>query len=306
MILTMAGGIGGAKLVLGFSRLLAPRDLAVVANTGDDILLHGLRVCPDVDTIAYTLAGVANPETGWGIAGDTFECLRSLNRLGAETWFQLGDRDLATHIRRTSMLNQGVGLTEATSAICLGLGVQCRVLPMSDGFHPTLLETDLGTFHLQEYLVRERCRPTIRRVLHRDIERSRVTPQVEAAVQNAKAIIFCPSNPFISIGPILAVGGMRELLKSRRVPKVAVSPIVGGKALKGPAAKMLEELGHPVSAVSVARLYQGLIDRFVLDRADADLADEIESLGIEAQIADTLMNTLEDKIRLASELSEKL
>ncbi len=305
-VVALAGGIGAAKLLLGMSRLMSPDRLVVVGNTGDDIVLHGLRICPDLDTVAYTLTGRVNPVTGWGVADDTFECLRRLRELGDDTWFQLGDRDLALHIFRTRLLAEGVGLAEATRRIGQGLGLRCRLVPMSQGFHPTYLETDHGRLHLQEYLVRERCRPVVTHVEYTDIEGATPPHGLIDAIQEAQAVIFCPSNPFISIGPILAVEKIRAALESLRVPVVAVTPIVAGAALKGPAAKMLRELGHQVSPVGVAKLYAGLVTRFVLDRADAALAPEIEKLGMEALVSDTVMNSLEDKSRLATELMEGL
>lgn len=306
MIVALAGGIGAAKLLLGLSRGLPPERLFVIGNTGDDIVLHGLRICPDLDTITYTLSGMVNPDTGWGVAGDTFECLNRLKVLGAEAWFQLGDRDLALHIWRTRMLADGAGLAETTRRIAAALGLRCQLAPMSDGFHPTMLETSAGRLHLQEYLVRERCQPVVRTVEYTDIEKAKAPPTVVKAIKAADAILFCPSNPFISIGPILAVEEIRSALESVSVPVVAVTPIVSGAALKGPAAKMLRELGHAVSPVSVAKLYAGLVTRFVLDRADSGLVGGIERLGMEVQVSNTVMNTLEDKVRLAREIMERL
>ncbi len=305
-LVALAGGIGAAKLLLGMSKVVAPDRLVVIGNTGDDIVLHGLRICPDLDTIAYTLTGRVNPITGWGVVGDTFECLKHLRELGDDTWFQLGDRDLALHLFRTRLLAEGVGLAEATRRIGQRLGLRCRLVPMSQGFHPTYLETTEGRLHLQEYLVRERCQPVVTRIDYTDIGRATPPAGLIDAILGAEAVIFCPSNPFISIGPILAVKEIRTALQSLAVPVVAVTPIVAGAALKGPAAKMLRELGFEVTPVAVAELYSGLVTRFVLDRADAHLSPAIEKLGMEVQVSDTVMNSIEDKSRLASELMERL
>ncbi len=305
-VVALAGGIGAAKLLLGMSSVMDPEGLLVIGNTGDDIVLHGLRVCPDLDTIAYTLTGRVNTVTGWGVAGDTFECLRKLGELGGPTWFQLGDRDLALHIFRTRLLAEGVDLAETTRRIADGLGLRCRLVPMSQGFHPTFVETAAGRLHLQEYLVREGCRPVVTGIDYTGIEGATSPPGLIDAIREAAAVVLCPSNPFISIGPILAVEAIRAALKSVSVPVVAVTPIVSGAALKGPAAKMLRELGHDVSPVAVAKLYAGLATRFVLDREDSQLAPAIERLGMQVQVCDTVMRTLEDKRRLATELMERL
>jgi LPPG:FO 2-phospho-L-lactate transferase len=299
MIVALAGGIGGAKLLLGLSRVVPPRELAIIGNTGDDIELHGLRICPDLDTITYTLAGVADPARGWGCKEETFHCLQTLRRYGADTWFQLGDRDLATHLYRSSLLREGKSLSEATSRICRAWSVESRLLPMSEGFTPTLLETSSGRLHLQEYLVRERCEPRLSGLDYQGIEAARPARGVEKALLQAGAIVICPSNPFISIGPILAVPGMRDLMSRSGAPVAVVSPIIGGRALKGPAAKMLSELKMEVSAAGVAGIYQGIADIFVLDARDAHLRDSIEALGMEVLITDTMMDTLEKKTALA-------
>lgn len=306
MIVALAGGIGAAKLLLGMSRVVAPQDLFVIGNTGDDIVLHGLRICPDLDTILYTLTGRANPATGWGVAGDTFECLKALEDLGERAWFQLGDRDLALHIQRTKMLAEGRGLSEVTCEIGARLGLPCRLAPMSEGFHPTVVVTSDGPLHLQEYLVRERCQPRVEGFVYTAVDSAKVPAGVLESIDAAEAVILCPSNPFISIGPILAIKEIRQALEAVSAPVVAVTPIVSGAALKGPAAKMLLELGYDVSPVSVARLYRGLVTRFVLDRIDSSVAAEIEGLGMEVQLSDTVMNSLSDKIRLAREVLESL
>ncbi len=305
MVTALAGGIGAAKFLRGLARLLPPRELTVVGNTGDDIRLHGLRICPDLDTVMYTLSGRVNSGTGWGVEGDTFRCLEELARLGEEAWFQLGDRDLAVHLFRTEKLNQGWSLTRVTEALCEANGLSFRLLPMCEGYHPTLVETDRGRLHLQEYLVRERCRPRVCGFVYQDLEQARLEEDVRTALADSRAVLMCPSNPFISLGPILAVPGMRETLAGAG-PVVAITPIIGDRAVKGPAAKMLAERGHPVSALGVAQLYQGLADRFVLDHRDAELAGKIESLGMEVLLLDTLMVDLPASQRLAADILESL
>lgn len=298
----MAGGVGGAKFLLGLCHVRPPEDLAVIGNTGDDLEWLGLRICPDLDTIAYTLAGVVNRQTGWGLAGDTFHCLSGLSAYGVETWFRLGDQDLATHLHRTRLLREGVSLAEVTARICRALGVQSRILPMSEGYHPTFLLTDQGWLHLQEYLVREKCRPVVKELKYAEMDDARIPGGVEEVIGKAEAVILSPSNPLISIGPILAVPGLVPLLKHTPVPVIAITPIIEGQALKGPAAKMLRELGYDVSALAVARIYREIIDCFVLDQRDAPSRHAIERLGIRVEIMDTMMATLADKIRLASQV----
>jgi LPPG:FO 2-phospho-L-lactate transferase len=298
----LAGGVGAAKLVWGMAQEGLGSRLSVVVNTGDDLEIFGLRVCPDLDTITYTLAGLSNRTWGWGREGDTFRCLEALGRFGANTWFGLGDQDLATHLWRTSLLNRGWGLAAVTAHICEALGVEVSVLPMAEGYTPTLVETDVGRLHLQEYLVREKCAPRVRGFEYTGLSCQRAAPGVEKVIRNARIIVICPSNPFISVGPILAVPGVRRAVVKSRGLVVAVSPIVGGRALKGPAAKMLRELGHPVSAEGVARIYQGLLDVFVLDERDAGSAASIERLGIRVVVRNTVMDTSGAKRALACAL----
>jgi len=276
------------------------------ASQSDDIELWGLRICPDLDTLTYTLSGMVNPRTGWGIREDSFACLEAVAKLGAPDWFKLGDRDLATHLWRTLQLKEGLSLTQATANICESLGVEHTLLPMTDSYVPTYVLTDQGELHLQEYLVREGCRPVIRGFKHLNMEMAQPAPGVSDTIMAAKAIFLCPSNPLISINPILAVPGLRELLCSAQAPVIAVTPIMEGRAIKGPAAKMLQELGYPVSPVSIAQIYQGLLDGFVLDERDAELREEIEALNIKVLTADTLMESIEDKITLADRLLETL
>jgi LPPG:FO 2-phospho-L-lactate transferase len=296
-VVVLAGGVGGARLAAGFYRTLHPQDLTVVVNTGDDFDHLGLRICPDLDTVTYTLAGIANREMGWGIAGDSFEALGALERLGGPSWFRLGDRDLATHLQRTLLLSQGLRLTEVTARICRALGVDCRVLPMSDDPVPTRVLTDEGELDFQEYFVQKRCEPAVRAIRFAGIEAAQPSPEVVTALREADAAVIAPSNPFVSIEPILALAGMRELMAG--IPCIAVSPIVGGRAIKGPAAKMLGELGLEASPAAVAARYAGLIGGFVMDQEDAALADEVRALGLEVVTAQSVMRSDEDRESLA-------
>ena len=299
-ITALAGGIGASKFLLGLSQVFPPEDLAIIANTGDDIELFGLRISPDLDTITYTLAGVINEETGWGIAGDTFESLKWMARYREAAWFNLGDRDLATHIHRTDLLRQGERLSEVSDRIRRALGVRSRVLPMTDQYTPTRVVTDEGEMHFQEYFVRRRCEPRVIEIRFDNIVSARPAPGVEDALLDADAVIVCPSNPFISIGPILAVPGMREALIEKRDRVAAITPIIAGRALKGPAADMLRDLGHETSALGVARLYRDFTGLFVLDEEDRALAPAIEELSMRAAVTNTVMTTLEDKRAIAS------
>jgi LPPG:FO 2-phospho-L-lactate transferase len=303
-ITALAGGVGAAKLLVGLARAMPPDEITVIANTGDDIELFGLRVCPDIDTVTYTLAGVINEQTGWGIGGDTFQALGWLARYGGPAWFNLGDRDLATHIYRTDALRRGETLTEVTDRIRRALGVGVRVLPMTDDYTPTRVVTSEGEMHFQEYFVRRRAEPRVERIIFENVESAKAAPGVIQAISDASAVIICPSNPFISVGPILAVPGVREALGQTSAVRVAVTPIVGGRALKGPAADMLRDLGHEVSARGVAALYKDLIDLFVLDEVDAAMAAPVEELGVKVAVTNTVMATAEDKRLLAGRVLE--
>jgi LPPG:FO 2-phospho-L-lactate transferase len=298
-VTALAGGVGASKLLLGLMGAMRPSDLTVVVNTGDDIVLHGLAISPDLDIVTYTLAGVVNPKTGWGFRRESFAALKRLGAFGRETWFNLGDRDLATHIHRTAMLKEGRTLSECADSIRRTLGVAARILPMSDQPMPTLIETDEGVLHFQRYLVQRRAKPAVRRILFSGAEKARPAAGVMEAIRKADLIVVCPSNPLISIGPILAVRGIREALRARKKDVVAVCPIVGGKSLKGPSDKMLGQLGYEVSARGVARLYADFAGTFVMDRADGGQARSIESLGMRVVIAPTVMRTRAQKARLA-------
>ncbi|MEW6636035.1 MAG: 2-phospho-L-lactate transferase [Actinomycetota bacterium] len=300
----LAGGVGGAKLADGLQRSLAPGGFSVVVNTADDFDLWGLRICPDLDTVMYALAGVANPETGWGVAGDSFRMLEMLASYGEDPWFKLGDRDLATHVLRTARLRAGFSLTEVTRDLSSALGAGAGILPMCDEAVSTVLRTPGGTLEFQEYFVRRGQRDEVLGVELRGIEGARPTKAVLEALSGADLVVLCPSNPVVSVGPILAVPGMRKAIEVSRGPKVAVSPIVGGRALKGPADRMLASLGHEVSAAGVARIYEGLVDGFVVDRADEEQRARIEALGMRVLVTDAVMRDETDRARLAREVLE--
>jgi LPPG:FO 2-phospho-L-lactate transferase len=301
-VCALAGGVGGAKLSAGLQDALAPGDLSVVVNTADDFDPWGLRVCPDLDTVLYTLAGVANPETGWGLAGESFAFLEALSGYGEDAWFKLGDRDLATHVLRTHRLREGKTLTAITAGLSGALGVPGRILPMCDEKVSTMLKTPAGLLEFQEYFVRRRQRDEVLGVDLVGIEDARPTGAVLESVSRADVIVLCPSNPVVSLGPILSVPGMRDALAAATAPRVAVSPIVGGKALKGPADRMLHSLGHEVSSAGVAALYEGLLDGMVVDRADEGQRGEIEGLGMRVLATDAVMHDTPDRVRLAREV----
>jgi LPPG:FO 2-phospho-L-lactate transferase len=299
--------VGAARFLRGLSSLLEPRQLTVVVNTGDDETFFGLHVSPDVDTILYTLAGVVAPGQGWGVANDSFACLHALRRFYAATWFQLGDVDLATHIFRTDALARGATLSSATQQIARGLGVRQRVLPMTDAAVRTFVDVaGKGPLPFQEYLVRNRGRGTVRRITPRGARRASPAAGVLPAISGATFLILPPSNPFVSIGPILALRGMRDAVRKAAARVAAISPIVGGRPVKGPLHRMLHGLGHEVSALGVARLYRDFVDVFVLDERDAPLAASITRLGMRAVVTDTLMTTPAKSRRLAATVLQEL
>lgn len=302
MFVALAGGVGGAKLARGLTRVLAPDDLLIGVNTGDDFRHLGLHVSPDLDSVMYALAGLNDRERGWGLAGETWAFMAALERLGGETWFNLGDRDLATHVERTRRLAAGESLSQVTAALCAALGLRHRIVPATDDPAPTFVVTDEGRLSFQDYFVRRRCAPAIRAVDLDAAADARPAPALAAALArpDLEAVIVCPSNPFVSIDPILAVGGMRAAILGAGVPVVAVSPIVGGRAVKGPAAKMFSELGIPPSASAVARHYRGLADGFVLDRSDAALENEVAKAAPHLLAADTIMRNEAVEAELAA------
>lgn len=301
--LALSGGVGGAKLALGLSRILPPDDLLVVANTGDDFEHLGLLVCPDIDTVSYTLAGLNNPGTGWGRADESWHFMETLAAIGGETWFRLGDHDLAVHLERTRRIAAGETLSNVTRDIARRLGVRTGVAPMSDRPVRTIVETPDGPLPFQHYFVREQCAPRVTGFRFEGADAARPAPAFAAALQGGvSAVVICPSNPFISIDPILAVPGVRQGLRRCGAPVIAVSPIVGGRAIKGPTAKMMTELGLASGAVEVAEHYRGVIDGFVLDRSDAADAEAVRALGIAVLVTETVMQSLDDKTRLAREV----
>lgn len=300
----LSGGVGGAKLALGLGNTLQSEDLTIIANTGDDFEHLGLTICPDIDTLTYTLAGISNQETGWGRDGETWQFMASLDALGGETWFQLGDRDLATHIERSRRLAAGETLTGITEDFRQRLSIGPRILPMSDMPVRTIVETPDGPLPFQHYFVREQCAPVVTGFRFAGAADARPAPGVAEALADKRlgAIVICPSNPFISIDPIFAVPGLRDKIAHADAPVVAVSPIVGGKALKGPTAKMMTELGLESGAVAVARHYGDLLDGFVLDNSDAERQEAVRGMGVEVFVTDTVMQSLNDKERLAQEV----
>jgi LPPG:FO 2-phospho-L-lactate transferase len=303
VIAVLAGGVGAARFLRGLVRAVDPSGVTVIVNTGDDETFHGLHVSPDIDTVTYTLAGVVNPETGWGIAADTFAAVDALERFGVPTWFRLGDRDLATHLFRTQRLRAGASLSQVTAEIAGAFGVPVRLVPMSDDPVPTLIEVtrDDGpaVLRMQEWFVRERCEPAVLGVTFSGADQARPAPGVLGALNDADAIVISPSNPIISIGPILAVPGVRDALVARRDRVVVVSPIIAGATVKGPADRLLGALGYEVSCVGVARAYHDVCGTIVIDEQDAARADEIAAAGMRVLVAPTLMTDARASEQLA-------
>lgn len=296
-LLVLTGGVGGAKLSLGFAKLLPTSDVTFLVNTGDDFEHLDLPISPDIDTLVYTLAGLANPDTGWGHVDDTWNFMSALETLGAETWFRLGDRDLAIHIRRRQLLNSGHSLTAATRCIARSLGVFHDVLPMCDEPVRTVVLTRDGPLPFQHYFVRDRCEPAVTGFRFDGSERAKPNEEIDFATYDA--VVIAPSNPFVSIQPILSVPGFEKQIASNQIPVVAVSPIVGNRALKGPTAKMMKELGIPSSSIEVAKYYRHLLTGFVLDQTDRDAQAAIQQLGMKCDVQQTVMVSLADRIDLA-------
>ncbi|NOV97209.1 2-phospho-L-lactate transferase [Isoptericola halotolerans] len=306
-VTVLAGGVGGARLAHGFALAASsPSEnelaLTCVVNVGDDTERHGLHVSPDLDTVMYTLAGLNDEERGWGLTGESYATLAQLERLGEDTWFTLGDKDLATHVVRTARLRAGEPLSTVTARLAAALGIDARLLPVTDDRVRTLVSTPSGTLAFQEYFVRRQHADAVLGLTFEGVDAAGPAPGVLDAVSDAALLVVAPSNPFLSVEPVLAVPGVREALRSSRARRVAVSPIVGGRAIKGPAAQILETLGHDVSALGVARLYTGLVDVMVIDTADAALAAPIEDLGFEVLVTDTIMGGPAGRERLAREL----
>lgn len=299
-ILALAGGVGGARLASGLAEMLGER-LTVLVNTGDDFEHLGLNISPDIDTVVYTLAGIANDTTGWGLNGETWHFMSQVAKLGGPTWFRLGDRDLATHALRTERQKRGATLTAITADLCNALGVRTRILPMSNDRVRTMVHSQRDAIPFQDYFVRLKCAVPVSGFSFAGISQAKYNPLIEdlRTGDDPLVIIICPSNPYVSIDPILALPGLREWIAGASAPVIAVSPIVGGAAIKGPAAKMMQELGQTVSAFNVARHYAGLIHAFVLDDVDAGQAGEIAKLGIRVHTTQTVMRTQADRIKLA-------
>ncbi|MEI8308048.1 MAG: 2-phospho-L-lactate transferase [Chloroflexales bacterium] len=299
MILVLAGGVGAARFIEGLVQVVPPETITAVVNTGDDMELHGLRISPDLDIVTCTLADLIDREQGWGISGDTDECMSWLVKLGGPGWFKLGDRDLALHIRRTAMLREGFTLSQITDSFRQSLGVAVRIMPMSDDLVPTHILTDVGEMHFEEYFVRRRAQDVVRGVRYVGIESARPAPGLLDLIASAEMILIAPSNPVVSVGPILAIPGVREAIIASPAPVITVSPIVGGAPIKGPAAPLMRALGLEISAVGVAQAYAGLLDGIVIDQVDANLAVRIEALGVRVAVTDTIMRGPTQKANLA-------
>jgi LPPG:FO 2-phospho-L-lactate transferase len=299
MIAALAGGVGAARFLRGLVQVVDPADVTVVVNTADDDWFHGLYVCPDLDSVTYTLAGAQNPDTGWGLAGETFATVDALARYGEDTWFRLGDRDLATHLFRTRRLREGASLSEVTAEITAAWGLGPRLLPMTDGRIATRITVAAGELAMQEWFVRERCEPPVLAVRFEGADAAVAAPGVIDAILAADTVLVCPSNPVISIGPILAVDGVRDALVSRRDRVVGVSPIIAGRPVKGPADRLMGPLGIDVSCVGVAHEYREFCSTLVIDAGDAARVHEIEALGVRAVTADTLMTDARVAVALA-------
>lgn len=300
MMVVLTGGTGGAKFVDALKQLLPARKLTLIVNTGDDLKWWGLHVSPDLDSILYVLAGRLSKERGWGVDGDTFECVEAMRQMGAPAWFRVGDRDLATHLTRTQLLASGRTLSEATAEIASALGVQSRILPMSDARVETRVTTPDGELSFQEYFVRERYRPEVRGVRLVGAEQASPAPGVLEAIKSAEAVVLAPSNPITSIGPILAVPGIREALQKTEAPVAALSPIVGGAAVSGPAGALMAAQGLPVSIAGVAQAYADFLDLLIVDERDAKAAEELRLSGLQVHCAQTIMKTADDKAALAA------
>lgn len=299
-VVALAGGVGGAKLAHGLAEILAPGSLTVIVNTGDDFRHLGLFISTDVDTVTYTLAGRAHPKHGWGRAGETWQALSTLTELGGPDWFQLGDLDLGLHLYRTARMEAGATLSDITTDICTAWNIQTTILPMTDSPVRTIVETPEGDLPFQKYFVAKRCEPTVKGFHFQGIETAAPAPGVLKAIDAADLVVFCPSNPWVSIDPILAIGEVRS--RVHRKPVVGVSPIIAGKTVKGPAARMYADLGIQPSALAVAAHYEDLLKGFVLDEEDASLSREINQLGMQTFTTDTLMRTEKDRVRLANEV----
>lgn len=303
-ITALAGGVGGAKLAHGLAQVLSPDELSIIVNTGDDFEHLGLTICPDLDTVCYTLANIANPETGWGRVNESWNVISNIEKLGGPAWFRLGDQDLATHVERTRRLKNGESLTKITNDFCKAWNIQHKILPMTDSPVRTMVDTDEGELAFQEYFVHRHCEPRVKSFRFEGVDTAESSVPVKEAIESADVVFICPSNPWVSIDPILKTiyGKDSSPQKKNGQLFVAVSPIIGGKAIKGPAAKMFAELGIEPSALAVAKHYRNILDGFVLDSVDLNLEDEIKSLGMKVLTTNTLMLNLADKTRLANDM----
>jgi LPPG:FO 2-phospho-L-lactate transferase len=299
LIVALAGGVGAARLLEGLIRVVPQRQITIIGNVGDDIEFYGLHVSPDLDIVTYTLAGMVDPVRGWGFKGDTFYCQKLLQRYGYKTWFNIGDRDLATHLYRTEQMRRGMPLSAATASIVSRLGLDVTLLPSTDDLLQTYILSNRGRMHFQEYLVRRQTKPKVKRVLFKGSASARPAPHVIQSITEASEIIICPSNPIVSIGAILAVKGIRAALRETKARILGISPILGGKTVKGPADKLMKSLGMEASAIGVAKCYKDFLDTLIIDKIDAQLAPQIRSQGIRPIVTQTLMKTMADKVHLA-------
>ena len=304
MITALAGGVGAARFLTGLLRLVKEEDVSVIVNTGDDIEMFGLHISPDIDIVTYTLAGIADEKKGWGIKGDTFQCLGMLKKFGLETWFALGDKDFATHIFRTDLLKKGFTLSQVTDEICRVLGLKVNILPMTNDKFETRIKIEEGSVHFEEYFVKRQAKDKVLGVEFVGAVNAKPSPKVTDSIMDAEVVVICPSNPIVSIGTILTVDGIRDALRRTSAKVVGVSPIVAGAPIKGPADKLLRGLGFEVSAFSVAKLYADFLDTFIIDNLDAAEKSRIESLGIQVKTSNTVMKSLKDKVRLAKAVLE--
>jgi LPPG:FO 2-phospho-L-lactate transferase len=304
LIAALAGGVGAARFLTGLTKLVKEEDLSVIVNTGDDIELFGLHISPDVDIVSYTLAGIVDEEKGWGVKGDTFQCLDMLKKHGLDTWFGLGDRDLATHLYRTDRLKQGVTLSQITDEVCDVLGLKVKILPMSNDKFETRVTTSEGSMHFEEYFVKKQAKDEVLGVEFVGAAKAKPSPGVLEAISEAEMVVVCPSNPVVSIGTILAVDGVRDALRRTSAKVVGISPIVAGLPIKGPADKMLRSLGLEVSAFGVAKFYSDFLDTIIIDTKDAREKNKIELLGVNVKVTNTVMKSLEDKVALAKAVLE--
>lgn len=306
MIVSLAGGIGAARFLQGLIRVIPQDQITIIGNTGDDIEIHGLHISPDLDIVLYTLAGVVNPSKGWGFRGDTFQSQDVLRQYGRETWFNLGDRDLATHLYRTEQLHNGRRLSAITQDLVERFGLRIRLLPATDDPFQTYVDTNKGRMHFEEYLVRRHTTPKVRRVIFQGAKSARPAKHVIESIHNAKGVIVSPSNPIVSIGPILAVPGIRSALRKTKARVIGISPIVGGKTVKGPADKLMKALGWKSTALGVAEYYRDFLDTLIIDCVDRKLAPEIRKLGIKPVVTNTLMRRMADKVQLAGTAMSEL